>query len=245
MVELDPVRLVRSAAAIGSLGVGFATGATVALVNRDRRTGANVMSTVAAELALASAGVQLSVTGEQNLWSHRPAVFTFNHQSQLDVAIMAALLRHDFTAVAKKSLQTNPIFGPIGYLARVAFIDRTDAAQAREALEPVIHALQSGTSIAIAPEGTRSGSGELLPFKKGPFHMAIQGEVPLVPVVIRNAYEVMVPHSYVVRPGTVDIVVLPPMDTSAWSSDTVDEHRDEVWGLYHDTLQHWPGTVSS
>jgi putative phosphoserine phosphatase/1-acylglycerol-3-phosphate O-acyltransferase len=245
MVDLDPVRLVRSAAAIGSLGVGFATGATVALVNRDRRTGANVMSTVATELALASAGVHLSVTGEQNLFSHRPAIFTFNHQSQLDVAIMAALLRHDFTAVAKKSLQTNPIFGPIGYLAGVAFIDRTDAAQAREALEPVVRALQSGTSIAIAPEGTRSGSGELLPFKKGPFHMAIQGGVPLVPVVVRNAYEVMVPHSYVIRPGTVDVVVLPALDTSGWSSDTVDEHRDEVWGLYDETLRHWPGTVSS
>jgi putative phosphoserine phosphatase/1-acylglycerol-3-phosphate O-acyltransferase len=245
MVSLNPARVARSAVAIGSLGVGFATGAAVAVVNRDRRSGANVMSTVAAELALATAGVHLTVLGEQHLWSHRPAVFTFNHQSQLDVPIMAALLRHDFTAVAKKSLQTNPIFGPIGYLAQVAFIDRTDAQQAREALQPVVDSLHAGISIAIAPEGTRSGSGELGPFKKGPFHMCIQGEVPLVPVVIRNAYEVMVPHSYLIRPGTVDIAVLEPIDTSSWTSETVDEHRDEVWALYHDTLQNWPGPVSS
>lgn len=240
MVDLDPVRWVRSAAAVGSLGVGFATGATVALVNRDRRTGANVMSTVGAELALASAGIDLDVQGEQNLWSHRPAVFTFNHQSQLDVAIMAALLRHDFTAVAKKSLQTNPVFGPIGYLARIAFIDRSDATSAREALEPVVRSLQDGTSIAVAPEGTRSGSAELGEFKKGPFHMAMQGGVPLVPVVIRNAYEVMVPHSYLIRPGTVDVCVLPPVDTSDWTAETVDEHRDEVWEMYKQTLDHWP-----
>jgi putative phosphoserine phosphatase/1-acylglycerol-3-phosphate O-acyltransferase len=75
--------------------------------------------------------------------------------------------------------------------------------------------------------------------------MCIQGEVPLVPVVIRNAYEVMVPHSYLIRPGTVDIAVLEPIDTSSWTSETVDEHRDEVWALYHDTLQNWPGPVSS
>lgn len=240
MVDLDPVRLARSAVAIGSLGVGFATGAAVAVVNRDRRSGANVMATIGTELALAAAGVRLDVVGEQNAWSHRPAVFTFNHQSQLDVPIMAALLRHDFTAVAKKSLQANPIFGPIGYLAQVAFIDRTDAQQAREALEPVVRSLRSGISIAIAPEGTRSGSGELGPFKKGPFHMAMQGGVPLVPVVIRNAYEVMVPHSYVIRPGTVDVCVLPPVDTSDWVPEQVDEYRDGVWQAYHDTLEHWP-----
>jgi putative phosphoserine phosphatase/1-acylglycerol-3-phosphate O-acyltransferase len=240
MVTLDPVRLARSAAAVGSIGVGFAAGAAVAVVNRDRRSGANVMTAVAAELSLATAGISLEVQGEKHLWSHRPAVFTFNHQSQLDVAIMASLLRHDFTAVAKKSLQTNPIFGPVGYLARIAFIDRTDAASAREALEPVVRSLAAGTSIAVAPEGTRSGSGELGPFKKGPFHMAMQGQVPLVAVVIRNAYEVMVPHSYVIQPGTVDVCVLPPFDTSDWVPENVDQYRDEVWQAYHDTLENWP-----
>jgi putative phosphoserine phosphatase / 1-acylglycerol-3-phosphate O-acyltransferase len=237
---INPVRVARSAAAMSSLGVGFATGATVAVLNRDRRTGANVMSVVGTELALAAGGISLRVQGEENLWSHRPAIFVFNHQSQLDMPIMGALLRKDFTGVAKRSLQANPIFGPIGYLARVAFIDRSDPGAAREALEPVVASLRSGTSLAVSPEGTRSESGELLPFKKGPFHMAIQGGVPMVPVVIRNAGEIMPAHSYVINPGTVDVVVLPPVDTSGWRSETVDQHRDEVREMFVQTLENWP-----
>jgi len=241
-MRFTPVRLARSAAAIGSLGVGFATGATVAVLNGNRRTGANLMSVIGTELALAAAGVSLRVQGESNLWSHRPAIFVFNHQSQLDMPIMGALLRKNFTGVAKQSLQANPVFGPIGYLADVAFIDRSDPKAARESLAPVVEALQSGTSLAVAPEGTRSGTGELLPFKKGPFHMAIQGQVPMVPVVIRNAYEIMVPHSYLINPGTVDVAVLPPIDTSGWTTAAVDEHRDDVRAMFAATLQNWPAS---
>jgi putative phosphoserine phosphatase/1-acylglycerol-3-phosphate O-acyltransferase len=94
-------------------------------------------------------------------------------------------------------------------------------------------------SIAIAPEGTRSL--QLGPFKKGPFHMAMQGGVPVVPVVIRNAGEIMAPHSYMVHPGTVDVAVLAPVDTSGWRAETVDVHRDEVRQMFLDTLAHWPG----
>ena len=244
-MRLNPVRVARSSVAIGSLGVGFAAGATAAAINGSRRSGANLMSVVGTELALAAAGVTLNVQGEENLWSHRPAIFVFNHQSQFDMPIMGALLRKDFTGVAKRSLQANPVFGPIGYLARVAFIDRSDPEAAREALEPVVKALKEGTSLAVAPEGTRSGTGDLLPFKKGPFHMAIQGQVAMVPVVIRNAGEIMTPHSYVINPGTVDVVVLPPIDTSDWTTQTVGRHRDAVREMYVQTLANWPRSDES
>lgn len=230
--------LVRSGAAMGSLGVGFATGAAVGLVNRDRQSGANVAVSVGSTLSLALGGVELDIRGEENAWAARPAIFVFNHQSQLDVPIMAAVLKEDFTGVAKKSLETNPVFGPLGKLGGVAFIDRSDPAAARAALQPVIDNLRHGISIAVAPEGTRSL--ELGPFKKGPFHMAMQGGVPMVPVVIRNAGEIMAPHSYVVHPGTVDVVVHPPIDTSGWSAETVEQHRDEVWQIFRDTLDDWP-----
>jgi putative phosphoserine phosphatase/1-acylglycerol-3-phosphate O-acyltransferase len=120
----------------------------------------------------------------------------------------------------------------------VAFIDRSDPSAARAALEPVVQSLRDGVSLAVAPEGTRSL--ELGPFKKGPFHMAIQGEVPVVPIVIRNAGQIMAPHSYIVNPGTVDVVVLPPVDTSAWTAETIEAHRDEVWQMFKDTLDNWP-----
>jgi putative phosphoserine phosphatase / 1-acylglycerol-3-phosphate O-acyltransferase len=228
----------RSAAAIGSLSTGFAVGAAIAVANRSRRDGANVAVGLSSQLALASAGIHLNIQGEENAFSHRPAVFLFNHQSELDVFIVAGVLRKDFAAVAKKSLQTNPVFGPIATLAGVAFIDRADPAQARAALQPVVDSLSEGISVALAPEGTRSSG--LGPFKKGAFHMAIQGEVPVVPIVIRNAAELMPPHSYLINPGTVDVVVLPPIDTSEWVAENVDQYRDEVWQLYRTTLDDWP-----
>jgi len=236
---IDLANVVRSAAAVGSIGAAFATGVAAAAVNRDRRLGVNLAAGMGGDLSLVAAGVQLEVTGEEHLWSHRPAIFMFNHQSQLDAPIMAALLRRDFTGVAKKSLQANPVFGPLGRFGGVAFIDRSDPTAARAALEPVVRALREGVSIAVAPEGTRSLT--LGPFKKGPFHMAIQGGAPVVPVVIRNSGEVLAPHTYVVRPGRVDVAVLAPVDTSGWSSETVEAHRDEVRAMFVEALSHWPG----
>ena len=183
----NPITLARSAAAVGSLGLGIAAGTATGLINNDRRVGMGVAASVGSDLALAMAGVELNVVGEANIWSHRPCVFTFNHQSQLDMVLLGALLRRDFTAVAKKQLEHDPIFAPIGYLADVAYVDRANSAAAREALVPVVDALRSGRSIAIAPEGTRSPTPRLLPFKKGAFHMAMQAGVPVVPIVLRNA----------------------------------------------------------
>ena len=133
------------------------------------------------------------MVGQDNLWSARPAVFLFNHQSQLDVPVLASLLRKDFTAVAKKELATDPMFAPMGWLADVAYVDRTDSTKAQAALAPAVDALRNGTSLVIAPEGTRSPTPKLLPFKKGAFHMAMQAGVPVVPIVIRNAGELMAP----------------------------------------------------
>lgn len=236
----NPITLARSAAAISALGLGVAAGAATALVNRDRPMGMGVAASVGSELALAAAGVKLNVVGEENLWSDRPAVFLFNHQSQLDMILLGALLRRNFTAVAKKQLEHDPVFAPIGYLADVAYIDRSNSAKAREALEPVVQALREGRSIAIAPEGTRSPTPRLLPFKKGAFHMAMQAGVPVVPIVMRNAGDIMRPHSLVISNGTVDVAVLKPVSSKSWTTKNVGRQAERVRQMYIDTLTHWP-----
>ena len=103
-----------------------------------------------------------------------------------------------------------------------------------------MEALQSGRSIAIAPEGTRSPTPRLLPFKKGPFHIAMQAEVPLVPIVMRNCGEIMASHSFVVHPGVLDVAVLPPVETKGWTKANLDQHIAEVRQMYLDTLSNWP-----
>jgi putative phosphoserine phosphatase/1-acylglycerol-3-phosphate O-acyltransferase len=230
----------RSAAAMGVFAGSVAAATGLAILNRSRSLGANIAASAGSDLALAAAGVRLNVVGEENIWAARPAVFLFNHQSQLDVFVLAALLRKDFTGVAKKSLEKDPFFGPIGYLADVAYIDRSNNAAAREGLEPAVEALRNGRSIAIAPEGTRSPTPRLLPFKKGPFHLAMQAGVPVVPIVMRNCGEIMAAHSMVIHAGTVDVAVLPPVPTDDWSRANLEEKIAEVRQMYLDTLGDWP-----
>jgi putative phosphoserine phosphatase/1-acylglycerol-3-phosphate O-acyltransferase len=230
----------RSAAAMGVFVGSVAAATGLAIINRSRSLGANIAASAGSDLALAAAGVRLNVVGEENIWAARPAVFLFNHQSQLDVFVLAALLRKDFTGVAKKSLEKDPFFGPIGYLADVAYIDRSNTDAARKGLEPAVEALKSGRSIAIAPEGTRSPTPRLLPFKKGPFHLAMQAGVPVVPIVMRNCGEIMAAHSMVIHPGTVDVAVLPPVPTDDWDTDNLDERIAQVRHMYLDTLGDWP-----
>jgi putative phosphoserine phosphatase / 1-acylglycerol-3-phosphate O-acyltransferase len=237
--SIGPVDVARSLAAYGALGFGLAIGIGTAISDRSRRAGANAAAGIGSDLALTLGGIELNVEGRENLWRARPAVFLFNHQSQLDVVILGSLLREDFTGVAKVEASHNPLFAPIGYLADIAYIDRSNNTAARQALAPVVTALKNGRSIAIAPEGTRSVTDRILPFKKGPFHIAMQAKVPIVPIVIRNAGELMRPHALFMAPGRLDVKVLEPIDTSEWTTAGLDTHIAEVRQRYLDAMVSW------
>ncbi len=196
----------------------------------------NLTTSTFGDLATALAGIEVRVEGEEYLWSRRPAVFIFNHQSGLDVLLVAKLLRRDFVGIGKVELQANPLLGPILRLAGTVFIDRYDRSRAIDALRPAIDALRSGLSLAIAPEGTRSATPDVGPFKKGAFVMAMQAGVPIVPIVLRNTLDALPRHWMVVRPATIDVRVLPPIETTGWTYDSLEDHITEVRQVYIDTL---------
>jgi HAD superfamily hydrolase (TIGR01490 family) len=235
-------QVARTVAAYGGIFTAMATGVAFGLLNRSHRAGLDTTTALIGELGLSLAGVQLRVCGEQNLWDQRPAVFLFNHQSQLDMAILCKLMRAGFTAVAKKELANDPVFGLAFRLAGVAFVDRSGHGNARQALEPAVQRLRDGISVLIAPEGTRSVTPALGEFKKGAFHMAMQAGVPVVPIVIRNAGELMWRDAVTIRPGRVDVVVHPAIAVSAWTTGELTERVAEVRQLYVDTLASWPGS---
>jgi putative phosphoserine phosphatase / 1-acylglycerol-3-phosphate O-acyltransferase len=239
-----PLPVIRTGAALAGLSGAVAAGVGLGLLTRSRRAAANLAIGTGTEAALALAGVRLNIRGEEHLWSHRPAVFTFNHQSSLDALVVGSLVRRDITAVAKKEAARDPRFAPIGLLADIAYIDRKNSTKARSALAPVVEKIQSGMSLAIAPEGTRTPTPQLARFKKGAFHIAMQAGVPIVPIVIRNTGELMWRGSSVVRPGTVDVVVLPPIATDAWRADDLDRHVDEVRRSYIDTFEELGGPTA-
>jgi len=230
-------QFVRSVAATVSLVPTFAAGLPIYALTGSRREATNFSITLFAETASALINLDLRVRGEEHLWEERPAVFIFNHQSKADVVICAKLLRRDLAGVGKQEIKKMPVIGKVLELGGVVMIDRKNAASAIEAMRPLVDAMRNeGRSVALAPEGTRSVSPLLGPFKKGAFHLAIQAGVPIVPIVIHNAGDVAPKGDFVFRPATVEVDVLPPVDTSDWSPATVDEHVREVRNLFLRTL---------
>ncbi|MER6329299.1 HAD-IB family hydrolase [Streptomyces sp. NPDC001034] len=252
VVRLEPPRrgvslssALRTGAALTALGASAMLGIGVGLLTRDRQAGANVGTGTGCGLALAFGGVSLHVVGEHNLWVRRPAVFMFNHQSSLDMLVLGDLLRRDVTGVAKKELAHDPLFAPVGRLVDIVYVDRAHPHEARESLRAAVAKLRDGISVAIAPEGTRSPSPTLGPFKKGGFHIAVEAGVPIVPIVIRNTGALMWRDSLWLHPGTVDVAVLEPVPTSDWNPDRFDDHVAYVRRRFLDTLADWPGEAEA
>ena len=233
-------RKIRTLAGLGSI-VPVASGAIgLGMLTRNRRRGVNFFTSTFPQVVLAATGVQLNVTGEENLTAQRPAVFIFNHRNQVDPIIVGSLVRENWTAVGKKELARDPIMGTIGRAMDAAFIDRDDAAAAVESLHQVEDLARKGISIVIAPEGTRLDTTGVGQFKKGPFRIAMAAGIPIVPIVIRNAEIVAARNSTTINAGTVDVAVFPPISLRDWTVETLPQRIAEVRQLYLDTLADWP-----
>jgi putative phosphoserine phosphatase/1-acylglycerol-3-phosphate O-acyltransferase len=227
---------VRTALAGASIYPSAFKGLVTGTLKLSRQEGANATFASIGDLGTKLAGLDIAVKGKHNLEDFRPAVFCFNHQSSADFFILMKLLRKDIAGVAKKELEYTPM-GPIFKALGAIFIDRSDKTKAIAAMKPAVEALKNGTSIVIAPEGTRSGSKTLGVFKKGAFHLAMNGGVPIIPIVIKNAYMAMPKGSKMFKPTHIEVVVLDPVDTSEWKPKHIDTYVDEVRTLFLKELE--------
>ena len=157
------------------------------------------------------------------------------------MVIIARLLRRDITGVGKREIREMPIIGRIFEASGVVLIDRKNTASAIEAMKPLVDAMRvEGKSVCLSPEGTRAISPKLADFKKGAFHLAMQAGVPMVPIVIHNSVDVQPKGDILYHPGTVEVEVLPPVDTSEWSAETIDKHVADVRNMYLEALDQKP-----
>jgi len=226
----------RTGLAIASIYPSAIKGLIKGAITMSRQQAANATFASIGDLGTKLAGLEIAVKGKHNLEEIRPAVFCFNHQSAADFFILMKIIRNDITGVAKKELERTPV-GPIFTALGAIYVDRANKEKAISALQPAVDALKNGISVVIAPEGTRSGSRALGPFKKGAFHMAMQAGVPIIPVVIKNAYMATQKGSSVLKPTHIEVVVLDPIDTSIWKRKDLDKHIEEVRNLYLNELE--------
>ena len=232
-----PSDWIRSLMLPASLVGSYLAGLPIWALTGSKRDALNFSVSVFADTASALIGLNLKISGEENLWSRRPAVFVFNHQSNVDLVVMARLMRRDITGVGKQELRDMPIIGRVLEASGVVLIDRSNTVAAIESMAPLVDAMRiEGKSVCLSPEGTRAVTPKLAEFKKGAFHLAMQAGVPIVPVVIHNSGDVQPKGDMLYHPGTVNVDVLPPVDTSEWSVETINEHVAEVRGMYLRTL---------
>lgn len=196
----------------------------IALLRRDRSRVAHDYARAMVRLMRPPLGLKVQVEGQENMTAQRPCIYIVNHQSAFDVPVLAELHLPDTVIIGKKELRNIPFFGWLYEATGNILIDRSNTSRAVGRMREAEMAIRErGVSVWIFPEGTRGKvPGQLLPFKKGAFYMAIAAGVPIVPVVVGPVAQLFDVGRRKVRPGTVQVRVLEPIPTEGYSDREID-----------------------
>src|SRR5580658_475384 len=158
------------------------------------------------------AGVRVQTVGLEKIDPERNYIFMSNHISNLDPPITLPLLRRRSSVMVKKELFRVPILGRIMLIGSLVPVDRSNRDAGITAVRDAVKAIGQGLNMTIYVEGKRSFDGKLLPFKKGPFYLAEECNVPIVPITISGTEAVMPKGRFAIRPGTVTVQFHDPIE---------------------------------
>lgn len=180
-----------------------------------------------------ASAVHVIVEGSQNVRADRAQIIASNHQSWYDVFALAAILPKRFRFIAKEELRKIPLFGQAWVSAGHISINRQDRGKAIQALDAAAALVRADrSSIMIFPEGTRSPSGELMPFKKGAFMLALRTGLEIVPAAVIGSRAIQKKGDWRVRSGTIIVRFGEAIDASKFD----EAHRDELSGLIRERI---------
>jgi 1-acyl-sn-glycerol-3-phosphate acyltransferase len=179
---------------------------------------------------LATFRVRVEAAGLENVPTHAPVILMSNHQSLIDIAAIVSTLprTQSWRFVAKRELARVPIFGQALVASGHIIIDRGDRERAVESLRRAAEIIRAGTTVIVFPEGTRSPRGNLRTFKSGPFHLALEAQVPIVPVTVSGSQRITPKGQLIVHHGVVKIVYGKPIPTRGVSLGERKELSDRV-----------------
>jgi 1-acyl-sn-glycerol-3-phosphate acyltransferase len=191
-------------------------------------------SRIWARMILWTARVRVRISGIENVKSGRPYVLCVNHQSHIDIPIILAALPFQFRFAAKKQLFRYPFLG--WHLRRSGHIpiDRENPHAAVKSLRDAADMIKDGIPVLIFPEGGTSRDGSIQPFKGGGFMLAAKSNAEVVPVTIRGSRAVLVPKTYHVRGGTVEIIIGEAISSTGVSAaELANRVRDEILKVFN------------
>jgi 1-acyl-sn-glycerol-3-phosphate acyltransferase len=173
-------------------------------------------------------GARVRVSGIEHCTGGSSYIIMSNHQSQFDVWSLIGYLPLQLRWVIKKELRKVPIFGlgceRMGHI----FVDRHNPDKSHEELKVLKDKFSKGASVVFCPEGTRSADGNLLPFKKGGFVMAVQTGIPILPVTVKGSRLLLPKDSTRFRPGTITIFIHKPIPVTGYTYDTKEALMEKV-----------------
>lgn len=168
-------------------------------------------------------GIRFEVHGKERIDPTKPYIYIFNHRSFIDAPVIPMAIPQALRALGKKELSKIPFFGwVVGKLA--VWVDRTSVESRRASLEKLIGILEKGISVVVAPEGTRNDRSDLLlPFQKGAFRLSIDTRIPILPMAVIGADQIMKRGSILLTPGKVRIYFSDPINPPIPSENAVNE----------------------
>jgi 1-acyl-sn-glycerol-3-phosphate acyltransferase len=221
----------------------------VALLTLNRSAPLAMARRIWAPALIKMTGARYRVEQPPGLDLSTPHVFVMNHQSMLDIACAFASIPVNLRFVAKDVLKFVPFVGWYMWMTGMIFVDRSKGARALRSLTRAAAQIRAGASILIFPEGTRSRDGEILPFKRGPFALALQAGVPVVPVAIEGSGRVLPAGRFRIRPGEVRLAIGRPIATAGRPRNGRDqlmqEVRDALLALHHQIGGSSPAPVTA
>jgi 1-acyl-sn-glycerol-3-phosphate acyltransferase len=176
------------------------------------------------------AGASVKIVGLDAIDQSGTYVFMSNHVSNLDPLILCPLIPRRTSILAKKEIWRIPILAKALDLAEIVPVERENRDAAIRSIRRAGEVMRHGINMTLYPEGTRSRDGGLLPFKKGPFHLAAETGFPIVPITILGTYEMMPKGNAIVRSGLATLVFHPPVDPKDYPS------REELMQAVHDAI---------